>query len=108
MPLEAGLYAGRRTQPGKAMPIGSMALLAITLVAANGVTDAKPGGAIADALSGFANADSARSDSLSAGAATAQAGSGRGYRSARSIRLSISSAARSVTGCGVYPVRGEM
>lgn len=40
---------------GKALPIGSMALLAITLVAATGVTSDKPGGAIADALSGFSN-----------------------------------------------------
>jgi DASS family divalent anion:Na+ symporter len=40
---------------GKAMPIGAMALLAITLVAATGVTNDKPGGAIADALSGFSN-----------------------------------------------------
>ena len=40
---------------GKALPIGAMALLAITLVAATGVTNDKPGGAIADALSGFSN-----------------------------------------------------
>jgi len=40
---------------GKALPIGSMALLAIALVAATGVTNATPAGAVADALSGFAN-----------------------------------------------------
>jgi len=40
---------------GKAMPIGAIAVLAITLVAATGVTNDSPGGAIADALSGFSN-----------------------------------------------------
>ncbi len=40
---------------GKAMPIGALALLSITLVALTGVTNDKPSGAIADALSSFAN-----------------------------------------------------
>jgi len=40
---------------GKAMPIGALALLSITVVALTGVTNDKPSGAIADALSSFAN-----------------------------------------------------
>jgi divalent anion:Na+ symporter, DASS family len=40
---------------GKAMPIGALAMIAISLVAITGVTNDKPGGAIADALSGFSN-----------------------------------------------------
>ena len=40
---------------GKVMPIGALAMIAITLVALLGVTSDKPGTAIADALSGFAN-----------------------------------------------------
>ena len=40
---------------GKAMPIGALSIVAIALVAITGVTNAKPGGAIADALSGFSN-----------------------------------------------------
>ena len=40
---------------GKVMPIGALAMIAITLVALLGVTNPKPGGAIADALSGFSN-----------------------------------------------------
>ncbi len=40
---------------GKAMPIGALSMIAIALVAVTGVTNPKPGGAIADALSGFAN-----------------------------------------------------
>lgn len=40
---------------GKAMPIGALAMIAIALVAMLGVTSDKPGTAIADALSGFAN-----------------------------------------------------
>ena len=40
---------------GKAMPIGALAVLAITLVAVTGVTSDKPSGAIKDALSGFSN-----------------------------------------------------
>ncbi len=40
---------------GKAMPIGALAFLAIALVAVTGVTNPSPGGAIADALSGFSN-----------------------------------------------------
>ncbi len=40
---------------GKAMPIGALALLAITLVALTGVTNDKPSAAIADALSSFAS-----------------------------------------------------
>lgn len=40
---------------GKAMPIGALAMVAIALVAVTGVTNDKPGGAIADALSGFSN-----------------------------------------------------
>jgi DASS family divalent anion:Na+ symporter len=40
---------------GKAMPIGSLAMISIALVAVTGVTNDKPAMAIADALSGFAN-----------------------------------------------------
>lgn len=40
---------------GKAMPIGAIAMIAIALVAVTGVTNSKPSGAIADALSGFSN-----------------------------------------------------
>ena len=40
---------------GKAMPIGALSIVAIALVAVTGVTNAAPGGAIADALSSFAN-----------------------------------------------------
>ena len=40
---------------GKVMPIGALAMIAIALVALLGVTSDKPGTAIADALSGFAN-----------------------------------------------------
>lgn len=41
---------------GKALPIGAMSIVAISLVAITGVTrPGKPEGAIADALSGFAN-----------------------------------------------------
>lgn len=40
---------------GKAMPIGAIAVLAITLVALTGVTNESPSGAIKDALSGFSN-----------------------------------------------------
>lgn len=40
---------------GKALPIGALAMIAIALVAITGVTSPKPGTAIADALSGFAN-----------------------------------------------------
>lgn len=40
---------------GKAMPIGAIAVLAITLVAFTGVTNDSPSGAIKDALSGFSN-----------------------------------------------------
>ncbi|HZW14245.1 MAG TPA: DASS family sodium-coupled anion symporter [Noviherbaspirillum sp.] len=40
---------------GKAMPIGALAMIAIALVAITGVTNDKPSGAIADALSGFSN-----------------------------------------------------
>ena len=41
---------------GKAMPIGSLSILAISLVAITGVTNpGKPAAALADALSGFAN-----------------------------------------------------
>lgn len=40
---------------GKAMPIGALAMLAITLVALTGVTSDKPSTAIADALSSFAS-----------------------------------------------------
>lgn len=41
---------------GKAMPIGALSIIAISLVAITGVTrPGKPEGAIADALSGFAN-----------------------------------------------------
>ena len=40
---------------GKAMPIGAIATLAITLVALTGVTNDNPSAAIKDALSGFSN-----------------------------------------------------
>ena len=41
---------------GKAMPIGSLAVVAIALVALTGVTNpGKPGAALNDALSGFSN-----------------------------------------------------
>ncbi|WP_339723021.1 DASS family sodium-coupled anion symporter, partial [Marinomonas primoryensis] len=40
---------------GKAMPIGAIAILAITLVALTGVTNDDPSAAIKDALSGFSN-----------------------------------------------------
>ncbi|HPO20970.1 MAG TPA: SLC13 family permease, partial [Rubrivivax sp.] len=40
---------------GKAMPIGALSILAITLVAITGVTSDKPATAIADALSSFAS-----------------------------------------------------
>jgi DASS family divalent anion:Na+ symporter len=40
---------------GKAMPIGAIAILAITLVALTGVTNDNPSAAIKDALSGFSN-----------------------------------------------------
>jgi DASS family divalent anion:Na+ symporter len=40
---------------GKAMPIGAIAVLAITAVAFTGVTNDSPSGAIKDALSGFSN-----------------------------------------------------
>lgn len=40
---------------GKAMPIGALSMIAIALVAITGVTNSKPGEAIADALSGFSN-----------------------------------------------------
>ena len=40
---------------GKVMPIGAVAILAITLVALTGVTNDSPSGAIKDALSGFSN-----------------------------------------------------
>ena len=40
---------------GKAMPIGAIAIIAITLVAITGVTNTSPSGAIQDALSSFAN-----------------------------------------------------
>lgn len=40
---------------GKVMPIGALAMIAIALVALLGVTSDKPGTAISDALSGFAN-----------------------------------------------------
>lgn len=40
---------------GKAMPIGALSILAISLVALTGVTSDKPAVAIADALSSFAN-----------------------------------------------------
>ncbi|MDD2383419.1 MAG: DASS family sodium-coupled anion symporter [Sulfurospirillaceae bacterium] len=40
---------------GKAMPIGSIAIIAITLVALTGVTNPKPAIAMKDALSGFSN-----------------------------------------------------
>ena len=38
---------------GKAMPIGAIAIIAITLVAVTGVTNDSPSGAIQDALSSF-------------------------------------------------------
>ena len=37
------------------MPIGAIAIIAITLVAITGVTNTSPSGAIQDALSSFAN-----------------------------------------------------
>ncbi|MCU4480729.1 anion permease [Acinetobacter ursingii] len=40
---------------GKALPIGAIAMIAITLVAVTGVTNPKPSEAIKDALSSFAN-----------------------------------------------------
>ena len=40
---------------GKALPIGALGVIAIALVALTGVTNSKPDGAIADALSGFSN-----------------------------------------------------
>ena len=40
---------------GKAMPIGAIAIIAITSVALTGVTNDSPSGAIKDALSGFSN-----------------------------------------------------
>lgn len=40
---------------GKVMPIGAIAVLAITLVALTGVTNESPSGAVKDALSGFSN-----------------------------------------------------
>lgn len=40
---------------GKAMPIGAIAMIAITLVALTGVTDDTPAGAIKDALSSFSS-----------------------------------------------------
>ncbi|MPW44896.1 DASS family sodium-coupled anion symporter [Acinetobacter guerrae] len=40
---------------GKALPIGAIAIIAITLVALTGVTNPKPSEAIKDALSSFAN-----------------------------------------------------
>jgi len=40
---------------GKAMPIGAIAILAITAVAITGVTNDSPSGAVKDALSGFSN-----------------------------------------------------
>lgn len=40
---------------GKAMPIGALSMVAIALVAVLGVTNDKPAGAIADALSSFSN-----------------------------------------------------
>ncbi len=40
---------------GKAMPIGAIAMIAITLVAVTGVTNPKPSIAMNDALSGFSN-----------------------------------------------------
>ena len=40
---------------GKAMPIGALSIVAIALVAITGVTNDKPAGAIADALSSFSN-----------------------------------------------------
>ena len=40
---------------GKVMPIGAVAMVAITAVAITGVTNDSPKGAIADALSGFSN-----------------------------------------------------
>ncbi len=40
---------------GKAMPIGAIAIIAITIVAITGVTNASPKGAISDSLSSFSN-----------------------------------------------------
>lgn len=40
---------------GKAMPIGALAIIAITVVAATGVTNSSPSGAIRDALSSFSS-----------------------------------------------------
>ncbi len=40
---------------GKAMSIGALSMIAMALVAITGVTNKTPGGAIADALSGFSN-----------------------------------------------------
>ncbi len=40
---------------GKALPIGALAVIAIAIVAATGVTNASPGGAIKDALSSFSS-----------------------------------------------------
>lgn len=40
---------------GKALPIGAIGVISIALVATTGVTNESTGGAIADALSGFAN-----------------------------------------------------
>ena len=40
---------------GKAMPIGALSIIAVALVAVTGVTNDKPSGAIADALSSFSN-----------------------------------------------------
>ncbi|MBP7531964.1 MAG: DASS family sodium-coupled anion symporter [Ottowia sp.] len=40
---------------GKAMPIGALSMIAVALVAVTGVTNDKPSGAIADALSSFSN-----------------------------------------------------
>ena len=40
---------------GKALPIGAVAMLAITAVALTGVTNSSPSLAIKDALSGFSN-----------------------------------------------------
>ena len=40
---------------GKAMPIGALSMVAVTLVAVTGVTNTTPAGAIADALSSFSN-----------------------------------------------------
>ena len=40
---------------GKAMPIGALSMIAVALVAVTGVTNDKPAGAIADALSSFSH-----------------------------------------------------